>query len=131
MTHTFSARVFTWLAGVTALFQLALVAGAPWGAYTQGGRFTGALPAPARLLALASAALLLGFVALVRGRAHPTRPPRFRRAIWGVVVYCALGVVANAATPSAVERAMWLPVVAVMFLTSLHVARHKERPGAE
>jgi hypothetical protein len=45
-----------------------------------------------------------------------------RLATWGVVVYSALGVLANAATPSAPERALWLPVALLMVVTSGWVA---------
>lgn len=125
MTHAVSANIFTGLTGAVVAFQLALVVGAPWGALTQGGRFNGELPAAARVFALCSAALLALFIVLVRARAHPNA--RFRRAVWGVVAYCAVGILANAATSSPAERILWLPVATVMFLTSLHVAR---RPDA-
>ena len=46
------------LAGV-ALFQVALVLGAPWGEYTQGGSTAGSLPAGQRAVAAVSAVLLL------------------------------------------------------------------------
>ncbi len=127
MTHAFSANVFSGLTGVVIAFQLALVAGAPWGALTQGGRVTGQLPLTARALALFSTALLALFIYLVRTRAHSVSPVRFRRAIWVVVLYCALGIIANAATSSPAERILWLPVVTMMFLASLHVARRPER----
>lgn len=123
MTHASSANVFTGLSGVVVAFQLALVAGAPWGALTQGGRVAGALPVGARMFALCSAALLVLFILLVRARAAPRA--RYRRATWGVVAYCALGIIANAASPSPAERALWLPVVTAMFLASLHVARRR------
>jgi hypothetical protein len=120
MTHASSANLFTLLAGGTLAFQLALVAGAPWGILTQGGRVSGVLPGAARVLALVSATVLGWFIYVIRARADT--PPRFPRAAWVVVTYCAFGVVMNAATPSAAERALWLPVVALMFATSLHVA---------
>ncbi len=126
MTHASSANLFTALTGSVVAFQLALVAGAPWGGLTQGGRVSGALPIGARAFALFSAALLVLFILLVRARAAPT--PRFRRATWGVVTYCAVGILANAATPSPAERALWLPVVTAMFLSSLHVARRPDPP---
>ena len=44
MTHASSANLFTALTGSVVAFQLALVAGAPWGGLTQGGRVSGALP---------------------------------------------------------------------------------------
>lgn len=123
-----SANIFTALAGATSLFQVALVAGAPWGALTQGGRSTGALPTEGRLIAAVSALLLLLFIHIVRAHAglrEPVRPPRFPRLIWVVVAYGALGIAVNAITPSAAERAVWLPVVTLMFVTSLHVARRR------
>ena len=129
MTHAFSANLFSVLPSAVVAFQLALVAGAPWGALTQGGRVSGVLPAGARFFALFSAALLLFFIFLVRARAAPAA--RYRRAVWGVVAYCALGIVANAATPSAPERMLWLPVVFAMYVTSLHVARRPAAPASE
>lgn len=122
MTRRLSANIFTVFAGAATLFQLALVFGAPWGALTQGGRVSGVLPASARVVAIVSAVLLIGFIYVVRARAAAA--PRFRRTIWFVVTYCALGIIANAATPSSAERRLWLPVVGIMFLTSLHVARN-------
>ncbi len=121
MNPRYSANIFTGLAGAATLFQIALALGAPWGALTQGGRVSGVLPASARVLAMVSAILLVGFIYVVRARA--AAPPRFRRTSWVVVAYCALGIVANAITPSPAERLLWLPVVAIMFVTSLHVAR--------
>ncbi len=121
-----SARVFALLSLATAAFQLALVVGAPWGHLTMGGQFPGALPPAARALAAFSMCLLLAFAWIVARRAQladPTTAPRLRRAAWLVVTYCALGIVANAATPSAPERALWLPVVLAMFATSVVVAR--------
>lgn len=115
------AHAFTALTGIVVAFQLALVAGAPWGSLTQGGRVDGPLPVGARAVALSSAVLLAVFIHMVRARAGS--PPRFVRAVWGVVAYCAVGIVANAITPSAAERALWLPVVSLMFVTSLQVAR--------
>ncbi|MBK7908689.1 MAG: hypothetical protein IPJ78_19370 [Gemmatimonadetes bacterium] len=115
------AHAFTALTGIVIAFQLALVAGAPWGRLTQGGRVDGPLPPGARAVALFSAALLAVFIHMIRARA--ASPPRFARAVWGVVAYCAVGTVANAITPSAAERALWLPVVSLMFVASLQVAR--------
>ena len=121
MSRPVFARVFTVVTSIVIAFQLALVAGAPWGSVTQGGRVDGPLPVGARAVALASAVLLAVFIHMVRARA--ASPPRFARAVWGVVAYCAVGVVANAITPSAAERALWLPVVSLMFVASLQVAR--------
>jgi len=121
-----AAHVFTLCTLGVVAFQLALIGGAPWGSLTQGGGSSGALSAPARAVAAVSAVLLVGMILIVRARAGLLATPwasRLARSVWFVVAYCALGVIANAATPSATERRLWLPVVLVMLLTSLRVAR--------
>jgi len=124
-TATRAAHVFTLCAAGVIAFQVALVGGAPWGELTQGGGVSGALAAPARVVAAVSALLLLAMAFVVRARAGLLTAPRacrLARFVWLVVAYCALGVVANAATPSAAERRLWLPVVLVMLICSLRVA---------
>ena len=102
------AHAFTALTGIVIAFQLALVAGAPWGRLTQGGRVDGPLPPGARAVALFSAVLLAVFIHMVRARA--ASPPRFARAVWGVVAYCAVGIVANAITltPGTMTAVVWI-----------------------
>jgi hypothetical protein len=120
-----AATVFIVLASSAAAFQLALIAGAPWGELTLGGKFPGRLPGRIRPLALLSTALLSSFALIVAARAGLILPDwqgRARPLSWGVVAYCALGVLANGFTPSRKERLLWLPVVAVMFVSSLLVA---------
>jgi hypothetical protein len=113
---------------VTA-FQIALVLGAPWGDLTWGGKFSGQLPGTMRGAAMFSATLLLCFVVIVETRAgvlFPAWTPISRILIWMVVAYCALGVVANAITPSYWERIIWLPVVSLMLVCSLIVALNRK-----
>lgn len=50
-------------AGVVA-FQIALAAGAPWGAYAMGGALPGSFPTPMRVAALVQG-ILLAFLAVV------------------------------------------------------------------
>lgn len=99
--------------GVVA-FQLAVAAGAPWGEFTQGGATSGVLPTAGRLVALLSACLLGVLAMAVLGRAG-IGPWRAKRRLstalaWIAVAYAAVAVVVNAATPSAGERIIWLPV---------------------
>ena len=77
---------------------------------------------PARALALIepvlsalSAALILGMAAVLARGGPPV-------ALWAVVALSMLAVVANAATHSASERRLWLPVTVVMFFAALAVA---------
>lgn len=121
-----AAQAYALLTLVVVAFQLALVAGAPWGHLTQGGAHRGPLPAPQRGIALLSAALLLVAAAVVGSRAG-LWGARWQRgtakAVSGVVAYLVLGVVLNAITPSAAERALWLPVTLAMATTAWVVAR--------
>jgi hypothetical protein len=78
-----------------------------------------------RGLALISAALLSLFATVVTVRAGlllPEGQPLSRTLVWGVVGYCAIGVVANTLTPSRSERRLWLPVVIAMLGCSVVVA---------
>lgn len=106
-------------------FQLALAVGAPWGAYAMGGAFPGRYPPAMRVVALVSA-LVLALVALVvlsrAGLALPDLTRGIPWIIWVIVALCALGVVMNAASRSAGERRLWVPVTLVMLTSSLVVA---------
>jgi hypothetical protein len=124
-----SARLAAWLFGalllVLALFQLALAAGAPWGAYAMGGAFPGVFPPAMRVAALVQVPILALVALVVFARAGLVLPGWARAArilIWIVVALLAVGVVLNLITPSPMERLIWAPVAIVLFLTSLRVA---------
>jgi hypothetical protein len=126
MTVEFAAHIFTLLVAIVVAFQIALAVGVPWGHLTWGGKFLGRLPIRMRGVAIFSALLLAAFAVIVEARAgvlFPDGQAISRMLIWVVVAYCALGVIANAATPSRWERMIWLPVVLVMLVCSFIVAR--------
>jgi cell division protein FtsW (lipid II flippase) len=130
MPATYAARTFLTLTAVVVAFQLALAAGVPWGELTMGGAYPGRLPLPMRAVAVLSAALLASVGAVVAARAGLALPrwqPAARRLIWAVVAYMLVGVVLNAMTPSPRERALWLPVTAVLAVCALVVARAAPR----
>jgi hypothetical protein len=125
MTSEIAAHVFTLLVVIVIGFQLALAAGKPWGHLTWGGRFPGRLPDRMRGVAVFSAILLAAFATIIEIRAGTflLEWQAISRALaWVVVAYCALGVVANAITPSRWERVLWLPVVIGLLACSLVVA---------
>lgn len=120
-------RRAAWLhAGLTMVlccFHLAMVAGAPWGHLTMGGQWLGVLPGPLRGVALVNAALLAGLAVVVLARAGVLALWVPRWAIWGIVGFLCVSVVVHIITPSAAERALWLPVILVMLACAVVVAR--------
>jgi hypothetical protein len=126
---TNSTVCFCALIAGAVLFQLALAAGLPWGNVAWGGAYPGVLPIAMRCASLGSAILLLVLALIVVTRAGWMLPQHFRlsqKLVWVVVVYCALGVVANSITPSFWERVIWLPVCSLLLISSVLVARSKK-----
>lgn len=122
---SWAGRLFIGLSLFTIGFQVALVFGAPWGEWTMGGRARGVLNGVWRWVPVLSILILLAFIAIVAARSGLALPGLCEWSnslIWVVVVYSALGCVANAATPSARERRLWLPVVVLLLGSSLIVA---------
>ncbi len=121
---TIAAWSFAVLAALVVAFQIALAAGAPWGRFTQGGVHTGRLPVPARAAAAASAVVLIGLAWLIVARAGllgDTWQPVSMPWAWAAVIVSALTVLANAASRSPSERALFLPVALGMLAASLVV----------
>lgn len=122
---TIAAYVFAALALFVALFQLALVAGAPWGHLTQGGTHPGRLPPAKRAAAALSGVLIVVLAGLVLIRAGALAPgwqEPLRVWIWLAVAVSALTTLANAASRSRAERTLWLPVGLGLLGSSLVVA---------
>ena len=100
----------TLLTGVGA-FQLALVAGAPWGAAAWAGQAPGVLPASLRVASAVNVLVYSGLVATVAtDRLGQTAR---RRLLTGASLLMVLGTLGNLATPSPVER-IWAPVAATL-----------------
>lgn len=123
-----AAFLYTFVTVGVILFQIALAAGAPWGAYAMGGAYPGQFPPALRIAALVQCALLGGMAAVVLAQAG-LMLPSWRRLtrwlIWGVVAFASVSLVLNLITPSAGERALWAPVAAVLLLSSTVVALNK------
>ncbi len=119
-----AAVVFTVAAAVVIAFQIGLALGAPWGAYAMGGVNPGRFPARLRI-ASAVQALLIGFLAVIvlsdADLFLPALADAFGWLIWLAVGFSAVSVVLNAITRSPVERRLWLPVAAVMLVSSVVV----------
>ena len=120
-----ATRVAAWLAAaiflIVAAFQAALVFGAPWGEYTQGGGTRGALTFSGRLIAAVSCVLSIVMAGAILARAGegPLRriPARLVTVLaWVATVYAVVAVILNTITRSTAERALWLPVSIVLLL---------------
>jgi len=113
--------------GVVA-FQIALAAGAPWGAYAMGGASPGQFPPAMRVGAIIQAVLLAGMATVILARAGLILPGWSRVShwlVWIVVTLTALSLVLNLISPSAGERAIWLPTLSLLLISSLIVAFSK------
>lgn len=109
------------LAALPLAMHLALAAGAPWGRFTLGGRFSGRLPPVWRALALVQGALLAAMAGAVLSRAGIVAPT-LAVLFWPAVAVTVLSLLANAASPSRPERRLWTPVLASMAFAAFGVA---------
>jgi hypothetical protein len=123
-----AALVYGVISLAVIAFQIALAAGAPWGAYAMGGAFPGQFPPELRVAAIVQAVILAGLALVVLARAG-VAVPRWSRTsrwlIWVVVAFSALSLMLNLITPSAGERALWAPVALIMLVSSVIVAVSK------
>lgn len=125
MTVIIVAHIFTLLSLFVVSFQLALIIGKPWGHLTLGGKYPGIIPPQKRWIPFLSILILLFFSLIVEVRAgviFPEWHAASYTAIWFVVGYCILGVLANTFTPSKWERIIWLPTILAAFVCSIIVA---------
>jgi hypothetical protein len=121
-----AAYSFSAIALLAIAFHWALALGMPWAELSWGGKYSGRLPAPMRVASVASAAVLVVLTLVVLIRAGLLLPRWYslsKKAIWVVVAYCGLAVLAHIFTPSEWERIVWLPMVVILFITGLLVAR--------
>lgn len=126
--HRVAAFIYTFVSVGVIAFQIALAAGAPWGAYAMGGAYPGQFPPALRVAAIIQA-VILGLWALVVltrvGIMLPTWTRTSHWLIWVVVAFSALSLVLNTITPSTSERAIWAPVALLMLICCITVAVDK------
>lgn len=126
-------KLYVLLTAAVIVFQVAVIAGAPVGSFTQGGSTPGVLGLVGRITAGVSiVTLLLGcyFVAAKTGLMSFGSQSLFARAgFWFVLVMSVLGFVLNWITPSQNERLVWGPVASVLLVSVVAIAvlTRKER----
>ena len=107
-------------------FQIALVAGAPWGEYTMGGQNKGTLPTQLRVGAAVSAVIMLAQAGHYLAQAGVL--PQLLDPSWNTVVnwiwfgFTVAGLIMNSISRSKKERNTWVPVLLVSTICTLLVA---------
>ena len=121
-----AAWIYAALTAVVCTFHIGVILGAPVGHLTMGGRWDGVVPLEGRVASGLAFMLLaaMAFVVLARAQGVRARFPRW--AIWGVVGLLGVGVIEHILTPSAAERALWLPQILVMLACAIVVARQRD-----
>lgn len=120
------------LSAVVAAFEAALAAGAPWGAAAWGGQHEQLGPG-LRVASGVAAVVWVGVAAVASrqgGWPSPAPVPDrwLRRTTIGLAAYTGVGVLLNLASGSDVERAIWVPVSALLAVSLGVAAARGRRP---
>ncbi len=126
MLETFASGFLVFAYIATALFQVALVLGAPLGEYAFGGQRTGKLPVGFRLASAASAAVLLAIAGHYLAQLGIFSPllDEVGNAVanWVFAGFAALSAIANNVTRSQKEKRLWGGTTIAMLLAAVIVA---------
>ena len=125
MLDAFASGFLVFATFATALFQLALVLGAPMGEYAFGGQ-SPKLPAQYRFSSAVSFLVMLaisGHYIAQLGWLEPLLEPDLNAIInWVLVGFFALSAIVNNLTKSEKEKRLWGGVTIAMLLCSIIVA---------
>ena len=126
MLATFAAWFLVISYASTALFQIAIVLGAPLGEYSYGGRTVGKLPSRYRVSSVFSVLLMFaiaGHYLSYLGILTPlVSEELFIVANWALVGFAAVAALLNNITKSQKEKRLWGGVTVAMLLSSVIVA---------
>jgi hypothetical protein len=102
------------------LFQLCLIAGAPWGRLTQGGKIDGPLPTSGRVVAAINVFLFAVMtLAILSAAGYWPNWPIWSG--WTTLAIQAVSALLNWITPSVRERKLWGPITLIMLILVLMV----------
>ena len=126
-----SATAAAVLMGGVSAFELALLAGVPWGNAAFGGA-EAVLSPPLRIAAAVSVLVWAGAALVVLRRAGhrvwaPLPTKALPIAVWVLAGYTAIGILVNAISPSPIERMIWVPLTAVISALLFTVAISSRR----
>lgn len=121
----FAYFFFLTLLSLLALFQIALVLGAPLGKYAWGGQHSGKLPNNLRIASLSSLLIYaaIAFVATEKVGLTSVLPDAFTTVLWWITVgYLGIAILMNGISRSRPERYVMTPVAIALFVTALVIA---------
>jgi len=126
MLEAFAAGFLVFAYVATALFQIAIVLGAPLGEYSYGGQNPGVLKLPFRIASVFSALVMFavaGHYLAQLGIFTPLLDPAGNSiANWGFAVFAGLSAIANNITRSQKEKRLWGGTTIAMLLAAVIVA---------
>jgi hypothetical protein len=126
MLEAFASGFLVFAYTATALFQLALVFGAPMGEYAYGGQMPGKLPIPYRVASAVSFLLLLaiaGHYLAQLGLVPKLLSDDLNQwANWGLIGFAAAAAVMNNITRSVKEKRLWGSTTIAMLIAAIVVA---------
>ncbi len=115
------AHLYATVCVAIIFFQIALIAGAPWGAATQGGFHPGKLPLKNRVLAALSIPVLLFMAAAILSAGGFAGGFWPKWTGWAAVAVSGMSALANIATKSKIERQIWAPITVINLAMALYV----------
>ncbi len=126
MLEAFASGFLVFAYTATALFQLALVFGAPMGEYAYGGQMPGKLPIPYRVASAVSFLLLLaiaGHYLAQLGLVPKLLSNDLNQWVnWGLIGFAAAAAVMNNITRSVKEKRLWGSTTIAMLIAAIVVA---------
>lgn len=115
-----AATTYVFIILGVVVFQFCLIAGAPWGRVTQGGRHHGSLPISGRVVAGTSVVLLVFMAIGIASEAKLIAGLPKWVPYTGLTIQ-ALSALLNWITPSRIERLIWAPITTLMLTLALYV----------
>ena len=126
MLDAFAAGFLVFAYVATALFQIAIVLGAPLGEYAYGGQNPGILKLPFRIASVFSALVMFAIAGHYLAQLGVFTPLLDEAgnsiANWGFAVFAGLSAIANNVTRSQKEKRLWGGTTIAMLLGAVIVA---------
>lgn len=126
MLDSFAAGFLVFAYVATALFQIAIVLGAPLGEYSYGGQNPGILKLPFRIASVFSALVMFAIAGHYLAQLGIFTPLLDQAgnsiANWGFAVFAGLSAIANNITRSQKEKRLWGGTTIAMLLAAVIVA---------